>query len=109
MALGRSHPRLFLALSRIASKTNGPQNFILTHTCLLKNTYEQNLAHCIGAPQRADFFSLFLIPDPMLMIVAEFYIGSGISLNPYIIYKYKKIFLQPVVVFLYYNHRLALG
>jgi len=30
-------------------------NFILTHTCLLKNTYEQNLAQCIGAPQSADF------------------------------------------------------
>jgi len=29
--------------------------FILTHTCLLKNTYEQNLARCIGAPQGADF------------------------------------------------------
>ena len=70
MALGRSHPRLFLALSRIASKTNGPQNFILTHTCLLKNTYEQNLAHCIGAPQRADFFSLIL--GQMLR-----YVGGG--------------------------------
>jgi len=28
VALGRSHPRLFLTLPRIASKTNGPQ-FIL--------------------------------------------------------------------------------
>jgi len=25
---------------------------------LLKNAYEQNLSHCIGAPQRDDFFSL---------------------------------------------------
>jgi len=23
---------------------------------LLKNAYEQNLAHCIGAPQKADFY-----------------------------------------------------
>ena len=31
---------------------------------LLKNAYEQNLARCIAAAQGADFFSLFLIPDP---------------------------------------------
>jgi len=30
-----------------------------------QHTYEQNLAQCIGAPQSADFFSLFLIPGPL--------------------------------------------
>jgi len=28
---------------------------------------EQNLAQCIGRPHGADFFSLFLIPDPLSM------------------------------------------
>jgi len=38
---------------------------------LLKNAYEQNLTRCIGAPQGADFFSLFLIPDPLNSLIGR--------------------------------------
>jgi hypothetical protein len=35
-------------------------------------------------------------------------IGSGISLNPYILYKYKNFFLQLVVAFLYCQPQVSL-